>query len=174
MSVKICEITHAVLVKDLVLKIVKKCQIKPKPTLTLWKTLLTDGIEMIQVVDFKFNYFMKYAENDIVKLTYFMPKECNTKDTFYFKLNNKHLELSSNSSSKVERISDNKIPSPEILDITDIDQMNFSGKSIISVKAVMLNINESFFSPSNSHTKRNISCHAFDLNGKLLDKFKKE
>jgi hypothetical protein len=101
MSKKINELSNGLIVKELNFKIIKKNSSKPKSDLTVYKTLLTDGVELIQVVQFNKNHFQKYKETDSVKLFNFMPRE-TPKNNFWFRLNSKNLHLEYNNACKVE------------------------------------------------------------------------
>jgi hypothetical protein len=159
MSKKINELSNGSIVKELNFKIIKKNASKPKPDLTVYKTLLTDGVELIQVVQFNKNHFQKFKETDTVKLFNFMPRE-TPKNNFWFRLNSKNLHLEYNNACKVE-LSDKQLDTEvEPMQISAIEQASIVDKSIISVKCVILNIKETVFG-----TKNIITSKSFDLSG---------
>jgi hypothetical protein len=96
MTQKISEFNNGVIVRDVPLKVLKKHSSVPRSGMNVFKTLLTDGIELIHVVQFNKNIFLKFKEGETVKLSNFMPRE-SEKNAFWFKLNAKNLHLECNS-----------------------------------------------------------------------------
>ena len=94
-----------------------------------------------------------------------MPRESKIKDSYYIKMKNKNLHLDVNNASKVEQLNNEEINSPDLLNVSNIQQLNSTNKTIISFQAVLINIKDNIINSSSSLAKRNIVCHAFDLNG---------
>ena len=156
---KIADLCSGVLSTVLIVKICKKQIIKnPKSGSNIYKTLLTDGVELLQIVQFGTTSFLKTNENDSVKLSSFMPRE-SKKDGFWIRFNAKNLHIESNSASKILACKDS-ISSVEIVDISTLEHMSITEKCLISVEAVLSHVKEDIFGE-----KKRITCRAYDLTG---------
>ncbi len=120
--------------------------------------MLSDGVELLQIVEFGSTMFLKNNENDSIIMSSFMPRE-SKKDGFWIQFNSKNLHLESNSRSKVVS-STESITSTETINISDIEHMSFSEKCFISVECVLTNVNVDTFGE-----KKRITCRAYDRTG---------
>jgi len=162
----ISEQKNGKLTKDLCVKVIKKVVINnPKnASLKIFKTLMTDGIEFVQVVQFANNIFSKINEHENVILESFMVRESN-KDAFWIKLNTNNIHVETNSASKVTKTANKITNNITSLAINCVGKMSVSEKSLMSVKAVLLNTKEDIFG-----IKKRTTCNAFDLEGKNISK----
>ena len=85
-----------------------------------------------------------------------MPRKTKNQDGYFIKMNNNNIHLDVNNASKIEKNQNIEINTPEMLNISTLRNLTISGKQIVSVKAILINIKENIIKSSKNKNKKQL------------------